>query len=130
KGFECLIKVLNFEYVETADEKMLFKVSQSVIATLTFALLNNRINKEYFLQNLKFDSLFDPLYKLNFIKHYNFGLHLVLNLFQLSVMNIALYDEEKLHQMNDDDVPQTFKQKCKTETLIFINPEVIPEVLL
>ncbi|EFC36198.1 predicted protein [Naegleria gruberi] len=121
KGYEKIINllVLNSTNLECYD--LVFSIVQSCINLLILSMNENSDNEIYFKKFITFSSLLSPLHKCGFVKSYEHGINLTMNLLQFSVMDYGLYEP------NNSD---RFRKLIEEKVLLFENPEMIPEVIL
>ncbi|KAL9654994.1 hypothetical protein ABK040_008780 [Willaertia magna] len=119
KGYEKVIKLLykfsrflkkkdNLNEVKGEDncngqlENLVFRVVQSTILLLTITMQNNVENQFYFKRNITFSSLFEPLHICGFVKYFEYGIHLTMNLIQFSLMDTTLYTLQHITKTSVD----------------------------
>lgn len=111
------------DFHDDDERDMVFKVVQSFILLLNRSLIKNIHNQFYFRQNIGFDALYRPMHDLGFIRSYRHGVHLCMNLLQLSIMTEGAYSEE-------NTFPQVFEEYIRDRVHLFWIPEVVSNVML
>eukprot|EP01080_Neovahlkampfia_damariscottae_P002185 gene2185-2049_t len=143
RGFESLLSIFDFltsysqndQFIENNEKEgnekdLIFIVLQSILMTLSLALENNDVNRSHFQENIKFHSLYQPLNELKFLNDKKYGLHLCLNLLQLSLITPDLYLIKCERNSLDENDSKEFLENIKRGVFLFQNPEVICDVLL
>lgn len=134
-GFEKIINILEFLTKKEGGDNdyLIFKVLESSIRTISICVQDNDINRKYFLEKVKYSSILQHLFNLNFITlDTNYGLQLFINLFQLSLSSPELFDEDNLKNnlFSSQRSKDKFIKQIESGVYLFINPEVISEIFI